>query len=123
MEMEGSHMIYLIIKAVISGIIVMAASEIAKRSPTYGALLISLPLTSLLAMMWLWRDTGDGGKVAALSEGTFWLLLPTLPMFLVLPFLIRHGVEFWVALAMSCVLTTGLYGITVWLLPKLSNAA
>lgn len=115
-------MVYLVLKAVISGVVVAAASEIAKRSPTYGALLISLPLTSLLAVMWLWRDTGDSEQVAALSEGTFWLLLPTLPMFLALPFLIRHGIDFWVALAMSCVLTIGLYGIAVWLLPKLGVA-
>jgi hypothetical protein len=72
----------LITKALISGVIVVAASEAAKRSPTYGALLVSLPLISILAMIWLWRDTGDNERIVALSEGTFWLVLPTLPMFL-----------------------------------------
>ena len=112
-------MVYLIIKAAISGVVVMAASEIARRSPTYGALLVSLPLTSILAMAWLWRDTGDSEQIAALSYGTFWFLLPTLPMFLVLPSLMRHGVDFWMALAMCCVLTIGLYGIAVWFVPRL----
>jgi hypothetical protein len=56
--------------------------------------------------------------VAALSEATFWLVLPTLPMLLVLPALLRHGVEFWGALAASCALTIVLYGLAVWLLPK-----
>jgi hypothetical protein len=112
-------MLYLIAKASLSGVIIMAASEVAKRSPTYGALLISLPLVSILAMIWLWRDTGDSERIAVLSEGTFWLVLPTLPMFLVLPALLRHGVAFWVALAVSCILTVALYLVAVWLLPKL----
>jgi hypothetical protein len=70
-------------------------------------------------MLWLWRDTGDSKQVAALSNGTFWLVLPTLPMFIVLPYPMRQGVDFWVALAMSCVLTIGLHGIVVWLFPRL----
>ncbi|MBK5198899.1 MAG: DUF3147 family protein [Methyloceanibacter sp.] len=112
-------MLYLIVKAAVSGLIIMAASEAARRSPTYGALLVSLPLLSILAMIWLWRDTGDSERIAALSEGTFWLVLPTLPMFLVLPALLRHGFAFWTALAVSCALTMVLYLLAVWLLPKL----
>ena len=69
-------MLYLIAKALLSGIIIMAASEAAKRSPTYGALLVSLPLISILAMVWLWRDTGDSERIAALSEGTSGLCYP-----------------------------------------------
>ena len=88
-------MLYLIAKAVISGVIIMAASEIAKRSPTYGSLILSLPLISILAFIWLWRDTGDNERIASLAEGTFWLVLPTLPLFLVLPALLRSGIEFW----------------------------
>ena len=116
---RGSRCFYLIAKALLSGVIIMAASEAAKRSPTYGALLVSLPLISILAMVWLWRDTGDNERIAALSEGTFWLVLPTLPMFLFLPAMLRNGFAFWTALAASCALTVALYLITVWLLPKL----
>src|SRR5262245_9521951 len=112
-------MLYLIIKTLLSGGIIMAASEVAKRSPTYGALLVSLPLISILTMIWLWRDTGDNERIAALSEETFWLVLPTLPMFLVLAAMLRNGFAFWTALAASCVLTVALYSIAVWLLPKL----
>ena len=68
------------------------------------------------------RHTGDSEHVAALPYGTFWLLLPTLPMPLILPYLMRHGVDFWMALAMSCVLTIGLYGIAVWFFPRLGIA-
>ena len=112
-------MLYLIAKALVSGVVIMAASEVAKRSPTYGALLVSLPLVSILAMIWLWRDTGDSERIAALSESTFWLVLPTLPMFLVLPAMLRHGFGFWIALSVSCALTVALYLVAVWLLPKL----
>ena len=112
-------MLYLIAKALLSGIIIVAASEAAKRSPTYGALLVSLPLISIFAMVWLWRDTGDNERIAALSEGTFWLVLPTLPMFLILPAMLRHGFAFWIALATSCTITLALYLVTVWLLPRL----
>src|SRR5262245_31994936 len=116
--LRRTRMVYVITKALISGAIIMAASEAAKRSPTYGALLVSLPLISILAMIWLWRDTGDNERIAALS-GTFWLVLPTLPMFLVIPAMLRNGFAFWTALAASCALTVALYLIAVWVLPKL----
>ena len=112
-------MLYLVAKALLSGVIIMAASEAAKRSPTQGALLVSLPLISILAMVWLWRDTGDNERIAALSQGRFWLVLPTLPMFLVLPAMLRNGFAFWTALAASCALTVALYLVAIGLLPKL----
>ena len=111
-------MLYLALKAGLSGVIIAVASEVARRSPTLGALIISLPLLSLLALLWLWRDTGDTARIAALSESTFWYVLPTLPMFLVLPALLRHGVGFWIALIASCALTFALYLLTVWALAK-----
>jgi hypothetical protein len=106
-------MLYLIIKALISGLIVMAVSEIARRSPTFGALVVSLPLVSLLGILWLWRDTGDTVRIAAHAEATFWYVLPSLPMFLVFPFMLRHGIGFWPALLAGCLLTVLLYGVTV----------
>jgi hypothetical protein len=115
-------MLYLFAKAALSGIIVAAASEIARRSPGWGALIVSLPLISILSMIWLWRDTGDGERIAALSQGTFWLVLPTLPMFLAMPALLRHGVGFWPALGAACLLTIALYLLAVWLLPRFGIA-
>jgi hypothetical protein len=106
-------MFYLILKAFLSGIIIAAVSEIAKRSPAFGALVASLPLVSVLAIMWLWRDTGDTVRIANHAEATFWYVLPSMPMFLAFPFMLRHGVEFWLALAGACALTVILYFLTV----------
>lgn len=111
-------MLYLATKAIISGIIIAIVSEIAKRSPGLGALIASLPLVSILAMIWLWRDTTDVARIANHAEATFWFVLPTLPMFLLFPFMLRHGWAFWPALAVNCAMTIGLYLITMWLLPK-----
>ena len=63
----------------------------ARRSPSLGALIVSLPLVSLLGILWLWRDTGDIGRIADHAESTFWYVLPSLPMFLVLPAMLRAG--------------------------------
>jgi hypothetical protein len=106
-------MIYLVIKALLSGVIIMAVSEIARRSPAFGALVASLPLVSLLAILWLWRDTGDTERIAAHAEATFWYVIPSLPMFLAFPWMLRHGTGFWAALGAACILTIALYGITV----------
>lgn len=106
-------MLYLVIKALLSGVIVMAVSEIARRSPAFGALVASLPLVSLLGIIWLWRDTHDAERIAAHAEATFWYVIPSLPMFLFLPWMLRHGTGFWIALTAACLLTIALYGITV----------
>lgn len=106
-------MVYVVLKALVSGVIIATVSEIAKRSPAFGALVASLPLVSLLAILWLWRDTGDTRRIADHAEATFWYVLPSLPMFLAFPFLLRSGVGFWSALLAACVLTVVLYGITV----------
>jgi hypothetical protein len=71
-------MLYVLTKALLSGAIIAAASEVAKRSPALGAVILSLPLVSVIAFVWLWRDTGDKEAIASLSESTFWFVLPTL---------------------------------------------
>ena len=111
-------MLYLIIKAAVSGAIVAAVSEIARRYPGWGGLLASLPLTSLLAMIWLWRGTHDAEQVAELAGSIFWFILPSLPMFLVLPALLRSGLGFWVALAAWIAGTLALYALWFWAAPK-----
>jgi hypothetical protein len=111
-------MTYLIVKAAISGVLVMVISDVARRSPGIGGLIASLPLVSILAVIWLWRDTGDVERIAAQAESTFWFVLPSLPMFLIFPALLRHGTGFWFSLALSCAITIALYSLTISLLPR-----
>lgn len=112
-------MLYLIVKATISGILIAAASEVAKRYPGIGALIASLPLVSVLGMIWLWHDKPDAGNMAAHASATFWYVLPSLPMFLVIPALLRQGLPFWLALVMGCGLTVLLYTLMTLLAPRL----
>ncbi|MFT4956626.1 MAG: hypothetical protein ACI8U3_003036 [Brevundimonas sp.] len=98
-------MLYLIIKAAVSGVMIALGSEVARRYPGWGALIISLPLVSILGMIWLWRDTGDEARLADHAQATFWFVLPSLPMFLIVPALLRRGVAFWPALAFGCAVT------------------
>ncbi len=111
-------MYYLILKAAISGVIIAVVSEVAKRSPAFGALVASLPLVSVLGMMWLWRDTSDPERLAAHAGATFWYVLPSLPMFLAIPMMLRRGVAFWPALGLGCVLTIVLYLAMTWVGPR-----
>ena len=112
-------MLYLFIKAALSGIIAAAVSEIARRYPGWGGLVASLPLTSLLAMIWLWRDSHNPEQVAQLSAGAFWFIIPSLPMFLVLPMLLRAGIPFWVSLGVAVAGTLVLYAGWIWAAPRL----
>jgi hypothetical protein len=111
-------MLYLIIKAALSGIIIAIVSEVAKRYPGFGALIASLPLVSLLGMLWLWRDKPDTANMAAHVEATFWFVLPSLPMFLLIPWMLRSGWSFYVALAVGCAVTIALYLGMTWLGPR-----
>ena len=107
-------MAYLLFKALISGLLIAVASEVARRWPGWGALIVSLPLVSLLTFIWLWFDTRDPGRIVELSQSTFWFFLPSMPMFLVLPAMLRAGVSFWIALLVACALTVILYwGMTL----------
>lgn len=112
-------MLYLILKAAISGVLVMVISEVARRSPGIGGLIASLPLVSVLAIIWLWRDTSDVERIAAHAESTFWFVLPSLPMFLIFPAMLRNGFGFWLSLVACCLVTMALYSLTIWVLPRL----
>jgi hypothetical protein len=100
-------------RALLSGFIVAAIALIAKRSPALGGLVASIPLVSTLGMIWLWSDTKDSALVADYVGSTFWYFLPSMPMFLLIPALLRNGVTFWLALLAGCITTIILYLITI----------
>ena len=99
--------------ALLSGLLIAIVSTVARRYPAAGALIASLPLVSVLGMIWLWHDRPDAANMAAHAEATFWYVIPSLPMFLLISAMLRRGVDFWPALAAGCVLTFAAYFVTV----------
>ena len=105
-----------IIKLFVSAGVIAAVTEIAKRNNLLASIIHSLPLTSLLAFIWLYSETKDAQLIGKHSFGTFWFVLPTLPMFLALPWLINKGLGFWPSLLLCITGTVGLYYLTMRLL-------
>lgn len=105
-------------KLLISAAIIVVVNKVQLFNDRLSALLIALPLTSLLAMIWMHQGGQSAQRLANHAEGTFWFVLPTLPMFLILPWMLRHGWGFWVALAINCGLTIGFFWLTVFVLRR-----
>lgn len=112
------EMMQYVTKVILTAIAVVAISELGKRSSIWGAVLASLPLTSLLAFIWLYVETGDAEKIAALSTGIFWLVIPSLALFVALTFMLRHGISFWLSFGASCAITVVAYFAMVRLLAQ-----
>jgi len=105
----------LVIKGVLSGTIIVASSEIAQRSTLFGALVISLPVASILAIIWLYRDTADLELVSEYAGNILWLVLPSMMLFFVLPAMLRAGWEFWPAIGAGMFATILAYAIGIWI--------
>jgi uncharacterized membrane protein (GlpM family) len=103
----------LLARAAISGVIVALASEAARRSTLLGAVIVSLPLTSILAIVWLYRADGDTDEVASFTWSILWVIVPSLVFFVALPLLLRSGITFWLSLALACAATAAAYGVWV----------
>lgn len=108
-----------VLKVLISALIVAAASELGRRSSALGALLASLPLTSILAMIWLWRDGSSPAQIADFAGSIVWFVLPSLLLFIVTPLLLRAGWQFWPSLGVGCAATVagyavGLFATRLW---------
>ena len=111
-------MVYLVVKAALSGLIAVSVSEFAKRSPAFGALVASLPLISIMAVVWLWYDATGAERIASHMEATFWYVIPSLPMFLLMPAMLRAGAGFWPSLGACCALTVILYLFTASIMAR-----
>jgi hypothetical protein len=106
-------MTYYLIKIVVTVALVVLISEIAKRSSFLGAILASMPLVSVLAITWLYIETGKVETVRALSIGVFWLAIPSLAFFLALPALLKQGLPFYPAMGISLTTTALCYWLMV----------
>lgn len=107
-----------LIKIIVTAILIIAISELGKRFTFVGAILASLPLTSILAIIWLYNDTHDTQKIIDLSTSIFWAVLPSLIFFLVLPLFLRHGVHFTASLIYSIMIMFVCYSFYVFILQK-----
>ncbi len=115
-------MLLFAIKAILSGLLVAAISTVARRYPGWGGLVASLPLVSLLSMLWLYGETRDAEQVARLSIGAFWFFLPSIPMFLIIPAMLRSGVGFALTVIVACAITILLYAAMHWIAPRVGIA-
>jgi len=111
-----------IAKAVFAGLMVALVSTVARRYPGWGGLLASLPLVSVLSMVLLYGETRDAESVARLSLAAFWFFLPSVPLFLIIPFMLRSGVGFATRMAVGCATTILLYAAMNWLAPRVGIA-
>ena len=109
---------YYFFKVALTAVVVVAVSEISKRSSLLGGALASLPLVSFLGMIWLYIDTGSSEKVAELSRNIFWLVLPSLSFFLLLPVLLKKGVGFSASFGISTAVMISFYLGMMFVLKK-----
>jgi hypothetical protein len=116
-------MFYYMLKVIISVIVIISVSEIAKRSSVFGALIAALPLTSLLAIIWMRVEKVEIQKIAELSLSIFWLVLPSLAFFLAFPLFLHKGIPFWASLGLSATLTTAIYVVLMWFLRATNTAS
>ena len=106
--------IYFLLKVLISSLVIASVSEIAKRNTFAAALFASLPFTSLLALVWLYYDTHDTGKIIELCHGIFWMVIPSLAFFVLLPVILKSGVKFWWAIGIASVATFIVYSVFIF---------
>lgn len=112
-------MVYYIVKVLLSSVIIVAISEVSKKSSLIGGIFASLPLVSVLGIIWLYIDTQNTQQIINLSKSIFWLVIPSLSLFIALPVLLSRGLNFYLALFVSIVIMVLFYYLTVFILDKI----
>lgn len=110
-----------IVKYLVTAAVVVAVSEIAKRSDRLGALVAALPMVTVLAMTWMFfelKGQEQTEKIANHAYYTFWYVIPTMPMFLLMPWMLRKGTHYGLTLLAGCVLTAVLFVLTAWVMKR-----
>jgi hypothetical protein len=104
---------YYFLKIAVTSILVVLISEAARKNTLAGAILASIPLVSIMAFIWLYIDTKNTFKIIELSYNIFWLVIPSLFLFIALPFFLNNGINFYLSLTMSMGLTIGMYFLMI----------
>ena len=112
-------MAYYITKLVITALLIVLISEIAKRSSLFGAMLAAIPLVSILAMTWMYIDTNSSTKAVEFSQSIVWLIAPSMTLFIVFPILIKKGLGFYLSISIATLLTILAYYSVIMILEKL----
>ena len=110
-------------KGLFSGAVIVCASELTKKSTIFGALVISLPLASIMSMTWLYNDTKDKAQVADFAESVLWLVIPSMVLFLILPVLLRRDWEFEYAMAIGIIMTIVAYAAGIGIAKYFGNVS
>ena len=111
-------MLQTVIKLLLSSGIIVIVSEIAKKNTFIGGLIVSIPLVSVMAMVWLYIDTKDIENINALSKSILWMVVPSLALFISLPVLLKSGVNFYISMGISILVTMGCYWLMIAALAK-----
>lgn len=111
-------MAWYLTKVIVTSVLVLLVSEVSKRSSVVGAILASVPLVSVLGMMWLYIDTKDIEKIASLATNIFWLVLPSLSLFIVLPILLKQHISFYLSMGIGLAVMVAGYFAMVFALGK-----
>lgn len=98
-----------VVKIIVNALLITGITELTRRSILAAALIGALPIVTILAMIWMHAEGQEHEKIAEYSTATFWLVLPTLPMFLIYPWLSSKGMGFWPALLLSTAVMVVLY--------------
>ena len=98
-----------ILKALLSAFLILVATEVSNKSTIIAAIIIALPLVSIISLSWIWLETKDIEKISVLSNQIFWFVIPGLPMFLLLPILLNKGLGFYISMIISCGVTVILF--------------
>lgn len=105
----------LIAKFLLTSFIIVLVSEIAKRTDKLGALIASLPFVTIMVMIWLYFEKQGAEKIANHAYYTLWYVVPTLPMFAVIPIMLKKGCNFWFTMGISVLVTFACFLVTVWI--------
>jgi len=100
-------------------VLIVLISEIAKRNSLMGAMLASIPLVSILAMIWMYIDTNDTKSAVEFSNSIVWLIIPSMTLFILFPVLIKNGLSFYLSLFIAVAMTIVAYYSVIFILDKL----
>jgi hypothetical protein len=114
----GGRMIFYVIKVAITAMLVVSISEVSKRSTLVGGILVAIPVVSFLSFIWMYFETKDTERIASLSTSIFWMVLPSLPFFVLFPFLLHRNIGFFVSLMISTAVMLVLFFLMVQILGK-----